>query len=98
MYTFVLHNTDIVERTASVVDLLAMSLPQQSLFFTIFIVVSGLGRLPFKLLRMGDLVQFLARYFITERPKTKQQVSTVKSVIYIYIYSLLIIIIIIPRA
>jgi len=64
----------IINKPSDIVNLLANSLPQQSIFFINFILVSGLGRVPLKLFRLADLVkQYLLYALRAIRRRTKKE-------------------------
>jgi hypothetical protein len=61
----------VVERPAIVVEMLVSSLPQQSLFFINYLLVSGLSRVPMLLLRLDDLFdQYFALTLLSIRRRT----------------------------
>jgi len=62
---------DIIEEPGDVVKLLASHLPQQSLFFMQYILVAGLGRIPFNLFRAGNIFfLYFGLTFATNRRQT----------------------------
>jgi hypothetical protein len=64
----------IVDEPSEVASLLANSLPQQALFFTIFIMVQSIGRLPFNLFRFVRLIRCAFSYVLLARPITPGEV------------------------
>lgn len=66
--TFFLVLADIIKEPGQIPSLLAHSLPQQALFFTIWIMVQGMGRLPFRLLRFFSLLWFICKYLLSGPP------------------------------
>jgi hypothetical protein len=60
-----------------VVSLLANALPQQALFFTIFIMVHGIGRLPFQLFRFVRLIRCAFKWIFLARPVAASEVHIV---------------------
>jgi hypothetical protein len=66
----------IVEEPSEVVSLLANSLPQQALFFIIFIMVQGIGRLSFQLFRFVRLIRCAVKWCLLARPITPSEVPT----------------------
>ncbi|KAL6040263.1 hypothetical protein QOT17_025465 [Balamuthia mandrillaris] len=63
---------DLVDNPTSFISLLADSLPKQSLFFINYLLVVGLGRLPLKLFRPGQLFKRLF-LCLSVQPKTQRE-------------------------
>jgi len=70
---------DIIEELGQIPSLLAHPLPQQALSFTIWIMVQGLGRLPFRLLRFFSLLWFICKYLLTGLPVPPTKVCSLLS-------------------
>lgn len=71
--TFFLALAQIVEEPSEMVSLLANSLPQQALFFIIFIMVQGIGRLSFQLFRFVRLIRCAVKWCLLARPITPSE-------------------------
>eukprot|EP01087_Luapelamoeba_hula_P021923 TRINITY_DN774_c1_g1_i5.p1 TRINITY_DN774_c1_g1~~TRINITY_DN774_c1_g1_i5.p1 ORF type:complete len:808 (-),score=132.34 TRINITY_DN774_c1_g1_i5:75-2498(-) len=63
----------VIDDPVSVFDLLALSLPQQSLFFMLYILVSGLSRKPLMLFRIGGAIKWVFCIYMAKNKKRRNQ-------------------------
>ncbi|KAL6051566.1 hypothetical protein QOT17_019119 [Balamuthia mandrillaris] len=65
---------DLTNHPQAILSLLQNSLPQQSLLFLNYLVVTGLGRMPLQLFRLGSLFgQYFLLFFVSRTPRQRKQ-------------------------